>query len=146
MFFFCYLLFEQLKWGLDGLRVKEEERCLWTQIISKDLAIQIFVLRDQSAFLIYIVYWTWICPVKLSNILELIFCYLLFWFELLIHFVLDFIPFCPEYNFSFLRSDLSMISFYIAIYSILQGFITNELRFFLIEISQEFLHKLLPVE
>jgi hypothetical protein len=39
-----------------------------------------------------------------------------------------------------------MISFNIAIYRILQGFITNELRFFLIEISQEFLDNLLPVE
>jgi hypothetical protein len=76
----------------------------------------------------------------------LIFCYFLFWFELLKHFILNFIPFCPEYNFSLLWSDLSMISFNIAIDGILQWFITNELRFFLIEISQEFLHKLLPVE
>ena len=39
-----------------------------------------------------------------------------------------------------------MVIFNVPIYSILQGFVTNEFRFLLIELSQEFLHNLLPVK
>jgi hypothetical protein len=39
-----------------------------------------------------------------------------------------------------------MVSLNLAINSILQGFVANEFRFLLIELSQEFLYKLLPVK
>jgi len=39
-----------------------------------------------------------------------------------------------------------MVGLNIAVNSILEGFITDEFRFLLIEVTQEFLHKLLPVE
>ena len=39
-----------------------------------------------------------------------------------------------------------MVSLYIAIDSVLQGFVTNEFIFLLIELYQEFLHNLLPVK
>jgi hypothetical protein len=39
-----------------------------------------------------------------------------------------------------------MVSLNVAINSILEGFVTDEFRFLLIEFTQEFLHKLLPVK
>ena len=39
-----------------------------------------------------------------------------------------------------------MVSLYVAIDSVLQGFVTNEFIFLLIELSHEFLHNLLPVK
>jgi hypothetical protein len=39
-----------------------------------------------------------------------------------------------------------MVRLNVAINSILQGFVANKFRFLLIELSQEFLYKLLPVK
>jgi hypothetical protein len=39
-----------------------------------------------------------------------------------------------------------MVSLNVAINCILEGFVTDKFRFLLIEVTQEFLHKLLPVK